>query len=188
LTTTAKVDTVVVSGAGPGERRSGTLARGESMKRWLWIALAAVAAGTAHAQAYKWVDKDGHVGYGDTPPQGAKVTPLKGIAPPAEAAPAAEASDAKQARHGPLTPAEQEIEFRRRMKEAQEAAAKADREKEVAEQKKSNCESARQSLQTLESGQRIMRVDSKGERYFINDEQRAHDTARAREAVSQWCN
>jgi Domain of unknown function (DUF4124) len=164
------------------------------MKRWLWIALAAFAAGTAHAQAYKWVDKDGHVGYGDTPPPGAeKVTPLQGIVPPpaaatSESAPSAEASGAKGTKHGPLTPAEQELEFRRRMKEAQDAAAKADREKKAAEEKKANCESARQSLQTLESGQRIMRVDSKGERYFISDEQRAQDTARAREGVSQWCN
>ena len=159
------------------------------MKRWLWIALASVAAGTAHAQAYKWVDQDGHVGYGDAPPSGAtKVTPLKGIAPPPAPEPGAQANNAKGANRGPLTPAQQELEFRRRMKEAQDAAAKADREKKAAEEKKANCDNARQSLQTLESGQRIMRVDSKGERYFISDEQRAQDTARAREAVGQWCN
>ena len=159
------------------------------MQRWIWIALAAFAVGTAHAHAYKWVDKSGHVGYGDTPPAGAtKVTPLQGIAPPPESAPSAEAGGGKGAKRGPLTPAEQELEFRRRMKEAQEAAAKADREGKAAEEKKANCESARQSLQTLESGQRIMRIDSKGERYFINDAQRAQDAARAREAVKQWCN
>jgi hypothetical protein len=158
------------------------------MKRWIWIALAAVAAGTAHAQAYKWVDKSGHVGYGDTPPSGAtKVTPLKGITPSPAAAPSAGSGSAAGPKHGPLTPAEQEIEFRRRMKEAQEAAAKADREREAAEAKKANCESARQSLQTLQSGQRIMRVDSNGERYFISDQQRTQDAVRAREAVDQWC-
>lgn len=158
------------------------------MKRWIWIALAALAVGTAHAQAYKWVDKNGHVGYGDTPPPGAKATPLREVASPASSTPSAGANEGKEAKRGPLTPAEQEIEFRRRMKEAQEAAAKADREREAAEGKKANCESARQSLQTLQSGQRIMRVDSKGERYFISDQQRAQDTARAREAVRQWCN
>ena len=159
------------------------------MKRWIWIALAAFAVGTAHAQAYRWVDSGGHVGYGDTPPEGAtKVTPLKGVAPPAESTPSAEAGGGKGAKRGPLTPAEQELDFRRRMKEAQEAAAKADRERKAAEEKKVNCESARQSLETLQSGQRIMRVDSKGERYFIDDAQRAQDTARAREAVSQGCN
>jgi Domain of unknown function (DUF4124) len=159
------------------------------MKRWWWIALAAAAIGTAHAQAYKWVDKNGHVGYGDTPPPGAKVTPLRQIAPaPAPSSPAAaEGKEGKDAKKGPLTPAEQELEFRRRIKEAQEAAAKADKERKAAEEKKTNCETARQSLRTLESGQRVMRVDSNGERYFINDAQRAQDTARARESVGEWC-
>ena len=160
------------------------------MKRWIWIALAAVAAGTAHAQAYRWVDKDGHVGYGDTPPPGAKTTPLRDVAPADTSAPAAPAADAnagKETKQGPLTPAEKELEFRRRMKEAQEAAAKADKERQEAEAKKANCEGAQQSLQTLESGQRITRIDSNGERYYISDDQRAQDTARAREAVSQWC-
>lgn len=161
------------------------------MKRWIWVVVAVVAVGTAHAQAYKWVDKNGHVGYGDTPPPGAKVTPLHMEVPPATSpAPSAASQDTgsgKDAKKEPLTPAEKELDFRRRMKEAQEAAAKADKERQAAEEKKVNCENARQSLQTLESGQRIMRVDSKGERYFIDDDQRAQDSARAREAVSQWC-
>ena len=108
--------------------------------------------------------------------------------PPAPAAPAGPAKgDAKNAQKGPLTPAQQELQFRRRMKAAQDAAAKADRERQAAEEKKQNCENAKQTLRTLQSGQRIARVDSKGERYFISDEQRAQDTARARTAVSQWC-
>jgi hypothetical protein len=156
------------------------------MKRWIWFVLAVAAAGTVHAQAYRWVDKSGHVGYGDTPPPGVKATPLRAVVP-APSAPAQDASGAKEAKRGPMTPAEKEIDFRRRMKEAQEAAAKADKERREAEEKKVNCETARQSLQTLESGQRIVRVDSKGERYFISDTQRAQDTTRAREAVSQWC-
>lgn len=159
------------------------------MRLWIFIGLAAVAVGTAHAQTYKWVDKNGHVEYGDRPPAGAKVTPLGNVAPPPAApTPAASATDnAKNAKKGPLTPAQQELEFRRRMKAAQDAAAKADRERRAAEEKKENCENARQTLRTLQSGQRIARLDSKGERYFISDEQRAQDTARARAAVSQWC-
>jgi len=159
------------------------------MKPWIFIGLAAVAVGTAHAQAYKWVDKNGHVEYGDRPPVGAKVTPLRSVAPPPT--PAASDSSAKgdatNTKKGPLTPAQQELEFRRRMKAAQDAAAKADRERKAAEEKKENCENARQTLRTLQSGQRIARMDSKGERYFVSDAQRAQDTARARTAVSQWC-
>jgi len=159
------------------------------MRLWIFVWLAALAVGTAHAQAYKWVDKNGHVEYGDRPPAGTKATPLGNVAPPpVPAAPAASAKgDANNAKKGPLTPAQQELEFRRRMKAAQDAAAKADRERLAAEEKKENCENARQTLRTLQSGQRIARVDSKGERYYISDEQRAQDTARARNAVSQWC-
>lgn len=160
------------------------------MRVWMIIGLAVAAIGTAQAQAYKWVDKNGHVEYGDTPPSGAEVTRLKGVAPP-PAQPAASTApatgDAKSAQKGPLTPAQQELEFRRRMKAAQDAAAKADREKKAAEEKKENCQNARQTLRTLQSGQRIVRVDSKGERYFISDAQRAQETARAQRAVSQWC-
>lgn len=160
------------------------------MRSWIFVGLAALAVGTAHAQAYKWVDKNGHVEYGDRPPAGVKVTPLGRVAPPpAPPTPAAASAtgDAKNAKKGPLTPAQQELEFRRRMKAAQDAAAKADRERQAAEEKKQNCENARQTLRTLQSGQRIARVDSKGERYYISDSQRAQDTDRARTAVSQWC-
>ncbi|MGH8747401.1 MAG: DUF4124 domain-containing protein [Burkholderiales bacterium] len=161
------------------------------MKRWIWVALAAAVVGTAYGQAYRWVDENGHVGYGDTPPPGVKVTPLRVTAPapsPASTEATQAAKGGKEANKGPLTPAEQDLEFRRRMKEAQDAAAKADKERQAAEAKKVNCENARQSLQTLDSGQRIARVDSNGERYFISDAERTEDTARAHEAVSQWCN
>jgi hypothetical protein len=167
------------------------------MSRW-WIGLmlcGLVAAG-AHAQGYKWVDKNGHTQYGDIPPPGVKATPL-GPPPPPISSPAGSGSApsavgnagaAPAAHKGPMTPAEQELEFRRRIKEAQEAAAKAEKERQQAQQKKQNCDAATQALRTLESGQRIARVDDKGERYYINDQQRAAETARAREQVSQSCN
>jgi len=163
------------------------------MRVWMIIGLAAAAIGTAQAQAYRWVDKNGHVEYGDTPPSGTKATRLRGVAP-APAQPGASSAetasgkgDAKNPQNGPLTPAQQELKFRREMKAAQDAAAKADRERKAAEEKKENCQNAQQALRTLQSGQRIARTDSKGERYFISDTERAQETARAQRAVSQWC-
>lgn len=166
------------------------------VSRWMGLALCAIVATAAHAQGYKWIDKNGHMQYGDTPPPGAKATPLGPPPPPpsgssgAAAAPSAAAANdgTPAARKGPMTPAEQELEFRRRIKEAQEAAAKAEKEHQQSEQKRQNCENARQVLRTLESGQRVARVDEKGERYYISDQQRAADAARARQAVSQYCN
>ena len=160
------------------------------LSQWIIPVLCGLAAAAAHAQGYKWIDTDGHVKYGDTPPPGVKATPLGPPPPPVstESPSSAAGGGAAAAPKGPLTPAQQELEFRRRIKEAQEAAAKADKERQAAEDKKQNCASAQEALRTLESGQRIMRTDEKGERYYVSDQQRAADEARARQAVSDYCN
>ncbi len=81
----------------------------------LLVALAL--AGAAQAQQYKWVDKDGKVRYGDTPPPGVKMTRLKGPSGPATApaspaakAAAAKAAAAKAGPHGPFKRPEQKAE------------------------------------------------------------------------------
>jgi Domain of unknown function (DUF4124) len=166
------------------------------VSRWIGLMLCGLVAAAAHAQGYKWVDKRGHTQYGDIPPPGVKATPLgpppPPIGSPASSAPApsaeGKAGAAPEARKGPMTPAEQELEFRRRMKEAQEAAAKAEKERQQAREKEQNCERAKEALRTLQSGQRIARVDQKGERYYMSDQQRTAEAAQAREQVRQSCN
>ena len=37
------------------------------------------------------------------------------------------------------------------------------------------------------AGARIQRTDAKGERYYLEDAEIAKETARARQAVQQWC-
>ncbi len=157
------------------------------LSQWIGLMLCGLVAAAAHAQGYKWIDKDGHVKYGDTPPPGVNATPL-GPPPPPVSGSSPSSAAGTAAGQAPLTPAQQELEFRRRIKEAQEAAAKADKERQAAEDKKQNCANAQEALRTLESGQRIMRTDEKGERYYISDQQRASDEARARQAVSEYCN
>ena len=152
--------------------------------------LAATAFATATlAQQFKWTDKDGKVRYGDTPPPGAKATPLK--PPPGPAAPppgASKSAAAKDVRKGPLTPAEQEQEFRKRKLEEQKTAEKTEDERKEAEAKRENCQRAREQQRTLEAGGRIARTDAKGERYYLEDAQIAQEAAKARELVKQWCN
>jgi len=149
--------------------------------RWIGLGLVLALAAAAQAQQYKWVDKNGRTQYGDVPPPGVKATALRPAPAPA-AQPAA-----KGAGKAPLTPAEQELEFRRRQKEKDDAAMKEAQAKQASEAEKQNCENAKQTLRTLESGQRITRTDEKGERYFLDEAQIARETARAREAVSSWC-
>lgn len=159
------------------------------------VALVAFTA-TATAQLYRWTDKDGRVHYTATPPPpGVESRTLQtpSAPPPApasdDAAKDASANDAsaKEARKGPLTPAEQEQEFRKRQLEAQKAREKQAQADKDAETKRQNCARAREALATFESGQRISRTSAQGERYFLDDQARARETEAARQAVRDWC-
>jgi len=146
----------------------------------------AFAAGAAQAQIQCWTGADGKRACGDTPQPGAKVTTIKTDVPAAPPPPAA-TKDGKSAPTGPLTPAQQEQKFRKQQADAQKAAAKAEQEQKDAQTKVENCNRARATLRTLETGERIVTTDTKGERYYLNDAEIAKQTAVAREQVSQWC-
>lgn len=165
------------------------------MTKSVLLAVLLVFAAAASAQMYRWVDKDGRVHYTATPPPpGVKARTLQ--APASSPAPAADdtarddaAKDAgaKDARRGPLTPAEQEQEFRKRQLEAQKAREKEALAAQEAETKRQNCTRAREALATFESGQRISRTGTDGERYYLDDAARARETEAARKAVQDWC-
>jgi hypothetical protein len=135
-------------------------------------------AGAALAQQ-KWVDRDGKVHYGDTPPPGASVTRVR---PPASAP----ASGADESEKAPLTPAEKEAEFRKRRIEAEKDRDKQAQASREAEEKRENCTRAQEALRTLETG-RVAGVNAKGERYFLDDSQIEQEKARVRQAAQQWC-
>lgn len=157
------------------------------MKRSSLLIALLLAAAAASAQQYKWVDRNGRVQYGDTPPPGANATALR--SPSAAPAVAPRAPDAKaEPRKGPLTPAEQEAEFRKRQQDAEKERQKQAQAAQESEAKKANCALAQNQVRTLESGQRIARTDAKGERYFLEDAQVAQELVKARQAVQQWCN
>lgn len=150
------------------------------MKRAFFVLVLAAAAGGAFAQQYKWVE-NGRVRYGDIPPPGVQATPLR-PPPPGAATPAPEAKkDAAKA----VTP---EQAFRKRQEEAQKEREQQAKAEQDAQAKRENCQRAQDALRTLESGQRIARTDSKGERYYLEDADIARESARARESVRQWCN
>jgi hypothetical protein len=158
-----------------------------SLLRSLLVVAIAACATSAIAQQYKWVDQNGKTQYGDTPPPGVKATRLRGPSGPAAPPASAASKDAKGEPKGPLTPAQQDAEFRKRQKEAEKAQEKEAKGADEAREKRENCANSQEQLRLLESGQRVSRTDAKGERYFIDDEQRAADVARARKNVQQWC-
>ena len=158
---------------------------------------------TAQAQAYKWKDTNGRIVYSDqAPPKGTPAANIlkapKGFAAPtaaespagatatadtASAKPAAAAATAA-APKAPMTTAEREADFRKRQAESKKKAQ--DEEKKASEesQRLAQCNSLRQNLASLESGQRIARTDSNGERVFIDDAERARDIQKARQDLA----
>lgn len=132
--------------------------------------LGAVLAGGAQAQVNKCVDAAGKTVYSEAPcPRGAKSKVLRQPPPPAAQPATVQTApgDAKaDARPGPASAAEQTAEA----KLAQEY-----------------CAGAKEQVAQFEAVGRIVRLDEKGERYFLSDEQRAQEKARLQAWVAQNC-
>ena len=133
----------------------------------------------AQAQIYSWRDGEGKMHYSDQPPP-VGVDRARTLKP--QLAPAADGEQAKKK----LT--EQEIDFRKRQADAAEAAAKAQSAQAETADRQRNCSQARSYLQTLESGMRVTRSDDKGERAFLDDQERAQEIAAAKRAIAGNCN
>jgi len=139
----------------------------------------------AWADLYKWTDENGKVHYSDQPPPDAvqKIESIKqpkstGVTP----ADAAANPCAK-----PRTSAEIDMEFRKRKVEAAEAEAKAQKDAQAAEEKKSNCQRATAQVAALERGGRITRPGPNGEQVYLSDAQIGQELVNARKAADSWC-
>ena len=151
------------------------------MKRLLLLAALGVCF-AASAQQYKWVDQNGRTQYGDNPPPGVKATPMRAPAAASSSAPAAAQSGGK-----PASAAEQDAAFRKRQDDAAKAADKAAQTAGDTAQKKEQCARSQEYLRSLESGQRIAVTGKDGERAYLDDDQRASETTKARQMVQQAC-
>jgi len=156
------------------------------------LGLALCVALPASAQMYKWVDSDGKVQYSDKPPPSNIKT--EKLREPARAASTPAASDAKggtpkdAAKVGPKTAAEQEQAFRKRQLDAAKAQEEEGRKQAEGSDRAENCKRAKAALANLQIGGRQMRIDEKGERVFLDDQQIAQETARAQQETAAACN
>lgn len=154
------------------------------------LALACLAQ-PAFAQ-WKWRDKAGQITVSDLPPP-RDVAPqdiLQRPDPAALARPAAApASAAASGLALPVrAPVDPELQARRRAAEQEQAAREQSAAAKLAEQRQQNCRNARSHLAALDSGQRIARINDKGEREILDDRQRAEESRRAREVIASDCN
>jgi hypothetical protein len=153
-----------------------------------------VAATPAWAQ-YKWKDSRGQVHLSDLPPprevpdkdvlqrpaaaqRRAASEPAAGSAAPALAAAAASSNRAPQ---------DSELDARRKKAEQEALARQQAEEARLAGQRADNCQRARQQIAALESGQRMQRINERGERVVIDDATRAAEIDVARRVADSDC-
>ena len=129
----------------------------------------------AVGQVYKWVDEKGVTHYGERPPQGKKSQEVEQrLASPGS-------TPEKAAQPGWK---EQDLEFRKRRIEAEQAETK-NKQREASQRQ--TCNQARDQLVQMKSARRLYRLDDKGERVYQSDDERSASVARLEQLVSEHC-
>ncbi|HLL10183.1 MAG TPA: DUF4124 domain-containing protein [Rubrivivax sp.] len=151
---------------------------------------------------WAWRDANGRVNASDRPPP--RGTPDKDIIsrPATEAsrrtsaapmvagsAGAAASAAVSGGASGPSAkgPLDRELETRKRAAEQEQAAKARVEEERLAAQRADNCRRARSQLAALDSGQRMARVNDRGEREVLDDRGRADESRLARQVVASDC-
>jgi hypothetical protein len=157
----------------------------------LGLACALPAAGFAQ---WQWIDKNGHKVFSDQSPPAdipaKNILRQPGVKGPAVAAePAAPASQAaKPAASAPkLSGKEKELEDKKKLAEAAEAEKKKAQQEEYAKLRADNCDRAKRSKASFDSGVRISRTNDKGEREFLDDATRAAEARRLDGIIASDC-
>lgn len=156
------------------------------------LALCLLAAGVGAEAQWKWRDANGRVQYSDLPPppntplQNILQSPIKAPMPRVTAIdpPGTAASGVPGSAASAVDPA---LEAKRKQAEQEEAAKQRAQEAQQVQAKVQNCERAQTALRTLDSGQRISRVNPQGEREYLDDATRAREQAQARQSISANC-
>ena len=82
---------------------------------------------------------------------------------------------------------EPSLEAKRKATEQDTAAKKQAEDERIAIAKLDNCARARAQLKSLDEGQRIMRLNAKGEREYLDDKGRAEEAQRMRGIIASDC-
>lgn len=166
--------------------------------RTLTLAVSALLASGAASAQWLWIDNAGNKVFSDTaPPPGtpdknilrkpgarAEIKPAEAAAP--GAAPAAAAAPAPK-----VTGKDEQLEAKKKLADKQaEEAAQAKKKAEAdqfAKTRADNCERAKRSKQTFDSGIRLATTNAKGEREIMDDKARAAEGRRIDEIIRSDC-
>jgi hypothetical protein len=139
-------------------------------------------------EIHKWVDESGNIHYSDQPPptEAKKSSTLRAASRATTAAPA-EGGKEETAAKKALTPAEQEMEFKKRRSEQAEKEVKTEKENQEAKERARNCELARGHLARVQQGGLMTTTSPSGEVSYMNEQSIAAELERARKQVEQAC-
>ena len=156
------------------------------MKKILLILLM-LASTTAFAGLSKWVDADGKVHYSDQPPPANVKAKTLRVTSEAAAPVSASGVAAASAPAASKTIAEREAELKKAQQAKKEAADKAAQEQARIDAEKANCAAVQQNLRALQEGVRMVEIDAKGERSYLDDEQRRQRIEKAQQDIKTYC-
>jgi preprotein translocase subunit SecD len=127
-------------------------------------------------QVYRWVDKDGHVHYSQTPPASTSVkAQTVNITPPAPD-PVTLQNEQKLA---------QQIQDQN--KQNQDSQKKAQQDAQQKAQQQQQCDALRQRLQVLQQSGRVATVDAQGNKTYIPDDTRAKQEQDLQDTIAKQC-
>ena len=166
----------------------------------LLLACCALAASFAVSAQYQWIDQDGSRVFSDRAPPAhvpessilsrprgsvARAAPAPEADADVDAEPAADAAPA--AVPAPAAAVDTELEARKKQAEAAEAERERAEDARQAAARAENCSRARSAKASFESGQRMARMNDKGERETLNDAQRATELQRIEQIIASEC-
>jgi hypothetical protein len=147
------------------------------MRLIITILICTVMSAAFAQQVYKWVDKEGHVHYSQTPPPD-KADHAKSIDVTPQAPDPAGAQAAQNL----------EQQMQARDKQAATEKQQADAEAQKKAQLQQRCNALRAELQMLEEVGPVATVDANGKRTYLSDQQHVQKERQLQSAINQSCN
>lgn len=133
---------------------------------------------TAQAQQfiYKWTDAEGKLQYSELPPP-------NGIVYETVRKPSGPSSGVLPATPDPAKEQEKQAQEEAKKKEQAEAA-----QKQADDLRTKNCEVATKNLKALQGDSQVVKIDDKGNKVVLDDQQREAELQRAKKDHDYFCN
>ena len=147
------------------------------MKRFLILALAVALAPLASAQLYKYIDANGKTVYTDQPPP---TSDPKALRIPSSAVGSGPAASGKSA-------VQQDKDLQKGREKLKEEEKKADEKAQRAAAEQQRCDSAKNAYEHYSAGGRIAKLNDKGERVFLGDDEIDAEREKARRTMDEAC-